>query len=303
MPLPNFLIAGVSKCGTSSLYNYLRRHPDIFMPAFKEPSFLLCDSVELPRKSPGESTSDKGIIRDLNSYKGLFKKAQDQKRIGEASADYVYYFRGTIKAIKELLGDIPIIIILRNPVDRAYSSYMHLVRDNREHLSFEDGLKKEKERINKGYAPLWHYKKVGLYYRPIHAYLKAFSKVKICLFDDLVANPKMLIKDCYSFLGVDNSFTPKNLGERYARTGLPRYKFVYNLLANQNPVRSAFKPFLKTFIGIETRELIKEGIRRLFLSNKPQMKNSTRNYLISYFKEDIRSLESLINVNLSGWLE
>jgi len=301
--LPNFLIAGVSKCGTSSLYHYLRTHPDIYFPSLKEPMFFLSNGVKIPREGIGDAVSDKGIIKDLTAYSNLFPEAKGVKRIGEATAEYVYYYRNTIKKIYTTLGDIPIIIIIRNPVDRAYSAYMHLIRDNREYLSFEGALKEEPNRICQNYAPLWRYTKVGFYYEPIKAYMNAFSEIKVYLFDDLVSNPLALVKDCFDFLEVDNKFIPVNIGDRFAQTGVPKFKVIYNLIANQNPLRSAIKPLVRIFINREKREQIKEGIRRRFLVHKPSMKSETRNQLTHLFRDDVLRLQELIDVDLSNWIK
>ena len=136
--LPNFLVVGAAKSGTSSLHNYLNQHPEIFMPSFrdgvnvKEPQFFVRESV-MDRLHSG--------IWNWQDYKDLFFQVKDEKAIGEASVFYLYYFEEAINNIKKYLGDqIKIIIILRNPIDRAYSAYQHVSRSMKEELSFEEAL-------------------------------------------------------------------------------------------------------------------------------------------------------------------
>src|SRR5699024_5018381 len=103
------------------------------------------------------------VVKDRKQYDKLFDSLPNVKRIGEASPDYLYFHETASKNIKQELGDIPIIIVLRNPVNRAFSAYSYLKRDNREKLSFKEGLEKEKERLAGNSDFIWGYKKVGEY--------------------------------------------------------------------------------------------------------------------------------------------
>ena len=134
--LPNFLIVGAAKSGTSSLHNYLNQHPQVFMPSYnkegikvKEPRFLIKDLVQ-HRLHNG--------VWSFEEYQSLFDYVKDEKAIGESTVLYLYYYKHTIKNIKHYLGeDVKIIIILRNPADRAYSAFQHVSRGFKENSSFE----------------------------------------------------------------------------------------------------------------------------------------------------------------------
>ena len=134
--LPNFLIVGAAKSGTSSLHNYLNQHPDIFLPTYnihgvkvKEPRFLISKLVK-DRLHEG--------IWTLEEYQSLFFNCVDYSAVGESTVLYLYYYEEAIKNIKKYLGNnIKIIIMLRNPIERAYSAYNFLVRRGiKEKLSF-----------------------------------------------------------------------------------------------------------------------------------------------------------------------
>lgn len=297
MNKPNFLIVGAQKSGTTSLYSYLKQHPQIYMSPVKEPHFFVSHFLKLPYRGIGDHVTK--IIKDFKKYEALFSDVRNETKIGEAIAIYLCHYRNAIPRIHAMLGDIKIVIILRNPVDRAYSAYMHLIRDDREYLSFEDGLKEEAQRIACNWCDLWHYTSIGFYYQQVKAYLENFSQVKIFLFDDLKETPLALLKDLYNFLNVDSSFTPNDLGIRYEVTGVPKYRFVYNILRKPNIIKSAIKPF----ISEEKRMNIREKIIRCFVTKRPEMKPETRKFLIGVFKEDVLALQDLINRGLTHWLK
>ncbi|MFO7870641.1 MAG: sulfotransferase [Kiritimatiellia bacterium] len=123
--LPDFMIIGAPRSGTSSLYFHLRRHPEIFMPELKEPLFFNNFGKEV---SPIRSRSP----WTLEDYAELFRPASEEQLVGEASALYLCAYRDTINSIKEVYGDkyrdLGIIAILRNPVERAWSGYLLLKR-------------------------------------------------------------------------------------------------------------------------------------------------------------------------------
>ena len=180
--LPNFLIVGAAKSGTSSLHNYLNQHPDIFMPTFnkngvnvKEPQFFVKEKV-MDRIHSG--------VWDWENYIDLFKQAESHQAIGEASVFYLYYYEEAIKNIKRYLNnEIKIIIILRNPIDRAFSAYTHVSRSVKENLSFEEAIELEDKRLikDKKLTPMVRYKDMGLYYKMVNAFLKSFDNVHLRL--------------------------------------------------------------------------------------------------------------------------
>ena len=120
-------------------------------------------------------------------YQSLFNKVSDEKAIGESTVLYLYYFEEAIKNIKYRLDkDVRIIIMLRNPVDRAFSAYTHVARSVKENLSFEDALEIESERLkhDETLTPMVMYKEMGLYYKMVKAYLDNFKNVHIIMYED-----------------------------------------------------------------------------------------------------------------------
>jgi len=221
--LPNFLVVGAARAGTTSLYYYLKQHPEIFMSRIKEPRFIFAQFTRFPTNGIGDERSN--VVRDLHDYCLLFKESSGENAIGEASPDNLYPYKDAIPTIKRFLGDPKIVIMLRNPTERAFSAYMFLVRDRREFLSFEEALDQEDKRIREGWAPIWFYRKAGFYYDSVKAYSRDFSNVKACLFDDLEKDPSSLVQELYGFLGVDPAFVP-NTSTRYNVSGNPKSRML-----------------------------------------------------------------------------
>ena len=298
LTLPNFLIVGMSRCGTTSLYHYLKEHPDIFMSRVKEPSFFLAQFHPVPENGIGDDR--KKYYKDYADYCGLFEKAGNRRPVGEASADNLYHAEKAIPYIQKYLGNPKIIICLRNPVERAFSAYTFLVSENREFLSFEEGLIQEEKRRRDGWRHIWFYRDAGFYFRGVKAYLDNFSDAKICLFDDLEKRPLSLVQDVYRFLGVDSSYVP-DVRARYKTSGIPRSQKINRLFEEPTPLRSLVrgigKLLLKEDGWIKWRDRLK-GQSYAGATMRPE----TRRYLESVYREDILKLQNLINRDLSPWL-
>jgi len=299
--LPNFLIVGAAKSGTSSLYHYLNEHPEIFLPARKELRFF--SQMKANFKGPGDDKLNKTIIKSIEEYSKFYIPVKNEKAIGDVSPDYLYFFKNAIPNIRKILIDPKIIIILRNPIDRAFSHYLHFVRDGREKLSFEEALAAEDNRKALNWEWAWYYKDVGFYYNQVKAYLENFSEVKVYLYDDLKKDPLSLVQDIYRFLGVDDSFIPKSIGEKFNVSGVPKNKFLHEFLRKPNAIKSTLRPLARLVLpDKETRERF---LRKLLQKNlkKPEMKPETRDYLKRLYKEDILKLQDLIKRDLSHWLK
>ena len=296
-PLPNFLIVGAAKSGTSSLHNYLNQHPNIFMPAFKnnikvkEPRFLVKDSLY-------ERVNH---IDNFQEYKNLFANASE-KAIGEASVFYLFFYQEAISNIKKYLGnDVRIIIILRNPIERALSAYNHVSRTSSEDLTFEDAIKIEKSRYinDKKITPMINYKSMGLYSKMVKAYLDNFNLVKIIMFEDFKKNPSKSVRECFEFLKVNKNIKI-NVSQRVNSGGKKwlnsRYKWIYN------SKKHFLKP-LKYLVPFNKRAKLNAWFFNKFTIENKHISKDNRNYLINYFKEDVNKLSLFINKDLDHWLK
>lgn len=300
--LPNFLIVGAAKSGTTSLYYYLKQHPEIYLPENKEPRFFVSAVFgNLNRKDPRFREIYESItVFTFEEYKKLFSQCRDERAIGEASVQYLYYHSLAIPEIKRYLGDIKILIILRNPVDRAHSAFMHLCKDQVESLSFEQGLEIEDQRKRENWSMLYYYKDLGFYFKQVQSYMENFEHVKICMYEDLKDDPIKLVKDVCSFLGVDTGYSPE-VRRRYNISGIPKNKFIQNFLSQPNSLKRAIKPFINLFISEEKLADFVHYIAGKNLERRT-MNHETRKYLRAEYREDILKLQDLIKKDLSGWL-
>jgi hypothetical protein len=298
--LPNFLIAGAAKSGTTAFYYQLKRHPEIFLSPVKEPCYLTSTFLRLPQ--PGIKDELKFYVRTFEDYCKLFEDAAGKKAVGEASADTLYFHEKVIPVIKRVLGNPKIIILLRDPSERAYSAYLHLVRDNREYLSFEDGLKEEDERIRRDWQCMWHYKNRGMYYRQVKAFMEAFDRVNVFIYEDFRKNSPDVIKQACEFLEVDTSYKPADSHARYNVSGVPRFKALNNIFLMKNVVQRTARKVGSAMLTEDRWTKFRDSMRaKLFV--KSPMKPETRAYLQQVFHEDILRLQDLVRKDLSHWLK
>ncbi|MBM4055119.1 MAG: sulfotransferase domain-containing protein [Planctomycetes bacterium] len=298
--LPNFLIVGAAKSGTTSLYYYLKQHPEIYLPKIKECKFF--SHMTGDYKGPGdEEDLNKQIIKTLDDYKLLFANTTDEKAIGDISPDYLYYFHESIKNIKSILGNnVKILIILRNPIERAYSKYLHNVREGFETLSFEEALKEENVRKNNNWGWGWYLVESGLYFNQIKTYMDNFSQVQVLFYEDLLKNTLDLMKRIFLFLEIDPNFIP-NIEVKFNASGKPKNKFINNMLVRPSFPKTILKGLTKPFLSDDKRRELKESLRAKN-TEKISMEEDTRAYLRDVFKEDVLKLQALINKDLSYWL-
>ena len=293
---PNFLVVGAAKSGTTSLFNYLIQHSDIYIPEVKECRFF----SQLPKnfKGLGAEFFPNSGLTDEKDYFELFNGHED-KVCGDISNDYLYYCERSIKNIIKYLGNnIKIIIILRNPIDRAYSNYMHHIRDGWENISFEQALDNEHMRIKDNWGWSYHYVNTGMYYNQVKTYLENFEKTKIYLFEELQSKD-CLLKDLFSFLEV-KLIEKLNDNKEYNVSGYPRNKLLHDFLNKDNTIKKLIKPIVKSILPKNTLQNIRSNIKTSNLK-KIAMKNHTRQQLVNIFKDDINKLSNIIGKDLSHW--
>ncbi|MGL6340594.1 MAG: sulfotransferase family protein, partial [Waterburya sp.] len=141
--MPNFLIIGAAKAGTTALHEYLQQHPQIYLTPTKETNFFAFAEQDINFQGIGDEVLKDFSITDWKTYQAQFAGVTREKAIGEACPSYLYYPQAAIK-IKQYIPDARLIVILRNPVERAYANFLHIVRDDREtHRDFALALQAE----------------------------------------------------------------------------------------------------------------------------------------------------------------
>lgn len=297
MTLPNFLIVGAAKSGTTSLHYYLQQHPDVFMSSeHKEINFYAFEGQRVTFPGPGDYDLCT-TVTDVQTYESCFESVIDETAIGESAPIYLYSDRAASN-IKRFAPDTKLIAILRDPVDRAFSSYLHMRSSGREHLtSFEEGLRAEESRVMQGWEFVWHYKRLGFYADQVERYLNLFDRrqMRFYLYDDFRSDPTSLLQDLYKFIGVAPEFKAST-SIKYNATGLPRNEFLGTFLQKPNLFKSLVKPLVPRKAWLDLGQLARQ-----YLYYKPSLNADTREALMSEYRNDILRLQELIDRDLSAW--
>lgn len=302
MTLPNFLIIGAPKAGTSSLYEYLKQHPQIYMSPEKEPHFFGLEKGKIDFRGPGDLHRYCNAATRIEDYLQLFEGVTNETAIGEASTSYLSNFKAP-ERIKQLIPQVKMIVILRNPVDSAYASYLHLMRDGDEKITdFATALQKEEERIAQNWEGIWHYKQRGFYYGQLKRYFDFFSQkqIKIYRYEDYTQELSKVLRDIFQFLDVDDSFIV-DTSLQYNVSAMPKNILLNYLLIKPNFFKSTVNSFLpKTF-----RKTIADFLKNQNFNQyqKPHLSLELRAKLTKEYKQDILQLQDLIKQDLSLWLE
>lgn len=219
---PDFLVIGAPKSGTTSLYHYLRQHPDIFLsPTRKEGRFfsdIWKGAVHWPAFYHFDAPSSAA------DYQALFAARRGEARAGDVSPDYLAYADIAAPQALTLCGpSTRVIAILRNPVDRAWSHYLQNVRRDAEFLSFAKTLEIEAERKARNWGFQWLYTDTGRYAGKLHPWMDRFEKCLVLLQDELDRDAAAVVRRIFTFLDLDPD-APVSLQERYNTGGIPAAK-------------------------------------------------------------------------------
>tara|TARA_R100001369_G_scaffold90716_1_gene130139 strand:- start:188 stop:1096 length:909 start_codon:yes stop_codon:yes gene_type:complete len=296
MRLPNFIVAGFPKCGSTALHYYLNEHPEIFMPKQKELHFFTSHILQLQNKGSGDKEIKKTQIKTLEAYKNCYGGVNAETAIGDASPSYLNY-PSEFEKIRDRLNNPKVIILLRDPIKRAHSNYLHLVRSHRETLGFYDALMEENKRKELNYSDFWYYTFNSLYFDKIKAAKTIFDEVLIITQEELSNNTESAIKKVFQFLEVDSNFKPSNLDKRYNPGGTYKDNLITKLIFKENSFKTAIK---KSFpIPVWVKHL-KQRIIKRFKVKTPEMDIKTERYLLEVFKNDVNKIKTL-SVDVSEW--
>ena len=303
--LPNFMIIGAGKSGTTALYEYLAEHPDVYMSPVKETNFFALEGEKMvdPKDDPEQMFHYPWSVTNWEDYVKLFDGVETEKAIGEVSPMYLYSEEAAFR-IKERFPDMKLIVILRNPVDRLYSRFMHLARENRKPTNrFEDALDRE---------TIWWRRndlvKEGFYHNHLQKYYDLFDKdqIKVILYDDFKSDPLKEVQNIYEFIGVNGWHEP-DFNTEYNVSGLIKNPVIDKLIGQKSVIKelaAMVNPRLKD--AIISNQQLKKWINQLRKKNlmKVPIPNNIRNAMIeSVYGSDIQQLQHLINRDLSNWLK
>lgn len=292
MTRPDFFIVGAPRCGTTAMYEYLREHPDIFMPYRKEPVYFGSD---LTKRRPYLTEQD---------YLALFAPARHQKRRGEATVWYLYSETAP-REIHEFSPGARIIIMLRDPVEMVYSLHAHLVfTDNEDLADIAEALEAEEDRRAGRRIPPncrrpegLQYRRCGRYAPFVRRYLDEFGRqnVRVIIFDDFEADTPVVYRETLEFLGVEPGFRPSfevvNPNKRARSTRLQR------LVTSPRFIELATRLPARAHHGL-WRLLMRLNMRR---ESRAEMDTELRRRLRAEFAPSVEELAGLLGRDLSAW--
>jgi hypothetical protein len=295
--LPNLIVIGAAKAGTTSLCHYLNQHPQVHVSPIKEPNFFALEGGMVNFRGPGdEQNINYHSITQLAVYQAHFQPNNNQSIICDGSTLYLSSPIAA-KKIKFYTPEAKIIAILRQPAERAFSNFLYAHLRGREPLTdFEDALTAEQQRISQGWGPLWHYKQRGFYFEQLKLYFDLFdqSQIKVYLYEDFITNPLQTTHDIFQFLGINSTFTP-DVSMQLNESGMPKNKFLHQLLIHPTTVNIA------SYIPPKIHRLLTHYLKKPNLV-KPKLSPTIRHQLTQIYQPDIINLQNLINHDLAHWL-
>ena len=288
----NLFIVGAGKSGTTALANQLSVLDEVFLPEMKEPHFFASyDDEKWAEVDHFGST----YIQDIDRYEDLYQSNQHEKYLVDASTSYLHR-TGTAERIHEYNRDAKIIMLLRNPVDRAYSHYLMSRRVGHTRSDFLSAIENEYLEHDTGIS---YYIKIGMYANQVEEYFEFFPSrnIKIILYEDYTTDVVKTFKDLLSFLEL--SFSDQNLdflSVKHNETRLPRYTFISSVASNKKLVGVVKRIFgTKLFNRLRNGLYTSKAVRKLSLQERQKS--------LSYFYEDIKKLETILETDLSAWYD
>jgi hypothetical protein len=302
--LPNFLVIGAGKAGTTALYEMLDEHPQVYMSPVKETNFFALEGQDTgPRESdPEQMFHYPWSINNWVEYQSLFEAAGAEIARGEVSPMYLYSEKAALM-IRDRLSDVKLIVILRQPVERLYSRYMHLCRENRQPSGeFCDALDRDS---------IWWRRndlvQEGFYYQHLSRYFSLFDRksIKVYLYEDLRKNKSQLISSLFEFIGVDPCFQPSE-GIEPNVSGIIQNKLADKLIGQNSILKEVLansSPGL--WQKVKSNPEIRKWVNKLRKHNlhRPALDLDLRRQMTQeIYKKDILNLQNLIKRDLSHWL-
>jgi len=309
----NLFVVGAAKSGTTALYRFLNLHPEIFLSPIKEPHYFSKDIrfnnfskdyrdrnyFDLKKYFAKEVLEYKQIafIEDSKDYECLFKDSSSEKYLGEVSNGYLIS-KNAYREIYKYNKNSKIIMILREPIDRAFSHWRQEFRAGFSNSdNFYDDIVHDFNLNDSQWGGISNtYVQLGLYSNQLKKFFDIFPKknIKVFLYDDLVNNPKQLRKDLFNFLKINDleiDFSKKHNSDFEGR----------NLIINK-----LFKFYRKHDYHLKHlfSNSVKRKLKKLLFTKKKTIKpisSEERSKLIYYFSNDILETEKLINRDLSHW--
>lgn len=286
---PDFFIIGAQRSGTTSLYEYLRQHPQLFLSPHKETHFFSRDRVRLDNDL---------VIHSEKEYLKLFAAHRHTQLLGEASPSYLWH----PEVAQRIFAKQPrakIIAILREPIARAFSQYRMDLADGLPMISFYDLITQDYARHVQVYATGHLYVELGLYATQLERYLKVFrcENILVLNFDDLRIHTRATLKRVAKFLEIEpTAFDAIRMFRVHNRNAIPHSKYARQLL----PYRS-FRQMYRALVPLKWRRSLREYI----FDTQPDvvLDARSREFLRAIYSPDIKKLENMCQISFAEWAQ
>lgn len=278
--IPNFIVIGAARSGTTSLFQYLDAHPQIGMSPVKELNFFSRDAYE---------------IKGLDWYRRRFPQRDDLLAVGEASTSYTTYphVPDVAARLADYNPEIRLVYVVRNPLERYVSHFLQRTKAGHETRKFDDTFRDlENETL------AWQ----GRYYYQLSQYMRFFQRDQILVisFDQIKSDTPGVIRDLYRFLGVDEIATEESSEKIHNAAGAVMRKNAFGL---------ALLRFYQAYIE---QKNLPFRFKKLFTRaanwggtpvQKPRLTPEQRRLLTDFYREDCRRLEEAFSIPTSHWFE
>ena len=299
--LPNFLVVGAARSGTTGLVEGLRSHPRVFVTDPKEPHYFALHKRGAYFTAPGdEHTINKVAVTDRDAYLDLYPQEHDYLALGDASVSTMYYHQDALPEVVDMNPAMRVVVLLREPVARAYSSHQYMRARGLEPVEdFLAAVELEERRKSDGWHHLWHYTSMSRYAESVRALQAALPReqVGIWVHDDLDADYERTVSEILRFLEV-----PALAGEgsgvpRVNISGKPRSATVHGAIG-----WATGNERIRRFVKAGTSYRFRERIRRAVLRTDA-MSERARAELTPRFADDLAQLRGLVDGPVPAWLE
>ena len=300
MALPDFLVVGVPKAGTTALHAALSRHAGLYLPPIKEPKFFLTDGPPPTRGGPGDALTYREHVWQRDKYEALFDAAPPGALRGEATPFYLYD-PGAMRRIHRLIPDAKLIVIIRDPVERAHSNWTHLWSAGLEPVGdFVQACAEEDRRIAAGWAPFWHYTGLGRYGEQLSRAFSLFPREQVLVFRYrlLIDEPAATLSRICGFLGAETGVISEIPKENV--TAHPEHTLAHRAVSLGMRASDAVGRLLPGSTATAATHRLERFLQRGRRERQP-LSWEQRQAILPKFTADIKLLESVLDEDFSDW--
>ncbi|MCC6838737.1 MAG: sulfotransferase [Flavobacteriales bacterium] len=293
--LPRCLFVGTAKAGTTTIEHALKAHPQVAIPC-KETFFFDHEHMGQGRLAYPMQRDPGTIVSSEAAYRGLYTGFEGKTTV-EIGTGYLYHHATAIPRIKAVLGaETRIGIVLRDPVERAWSSYMHFVKDTHEPLGFRESIAQEPERAAQGWDFMWHHIAMGRYAGQVKAYKEAFPHTQVFFFEDLRKDPEGFMQGVFDLAGVEQVALPPVQAKN--RSGQPRFRALQRLITTENPVKGLVRPLLRALVPEEKRRMARKYMKEKNMQDGGGLRPEDRAWLRDMYRADVEQLSTILSKDL-----